>query len=120
MEQHGATNCMSSSGQFILAKECRDDFEKWTPGLALRRTGRVTHDVDLQSFTWVCHANQARPPFHPVAFCSSTIISLEFFLDISNKTPDVSATAPNPEAHAPSALPKGRRIVPKGKLCICR
>ncbi|KAF6774197.1 hypothetical protein AHF37_06128 [Paragonimus kellicotti] len=100
--RHGATNRTFSLGQLVLAKDYRDGVEKWTAGRILRRTGRVTYDVEVQSSIWVRHANQLRPSFQPVTVPSSRVIPLDILLDTFELPQDVSAAAPNPEAHPPS------------------
>ncbi|KAF6773883.1 hypothetical protein AHF37_07289 [Paragonimus kellicotti] len=88
--------------KLVLAKDYRDGVEKWTAGRILRRTGRVTYDVEVQSSIWVRHANQLRPSFQPVTVPSSRVIPLDILLDTFELPQDVSAAAPNPEAHPPS------------------
>ncbi|KAF6773972.1 hypothetical protein AHF37_06755 [Paragonimus kellicotti] len=88
--------------QPVFTKDYRDGIEKWTAGRILRRTGRVTYDVEVQSSIWVRHANQLRPSFQPVTVPSSRVIPLDILLDTFELPQDVSAAAPNPEAHPPS------------------
>ncbi|KAF7235519.1 Gag-pol polyprotein [Paragonimus skrjabini miyazakii] len=100
--RHGATNRTFSLGQFVLANDYRDGVEKWTAGRILRRTGRVTYDVEVQFSVWVRHANQLRPSLQPVTVPSNRVIPLDVLLDTFDLSQDVSAAAPNPEAHLPS------------------
>ncbi|KAF7261687.1 hypothetical protein EG68_01354 [Paragonimus skrjabini miyazakii] len=74
---------MFSLGQLVLAKGCFDDVEKGIADCILRRTGRVTYDVKVQSSIWVSHASQLRPSFQPVTVPSSRVIPLEILLDTS-------------------------------------
>ncbi|KAF7255986.1 hypothetical protein EG68_06649 [Paragonimus skrjabini miyazakii] len=90
--RHGANNRTFSLGQLVLSKDCRDGVEKWTAGRILRRTGRVTYDVEVQSSMWV----------HPVTVPSSRVILLDILLDTFDLPQDVSAAAPTLEAHPPS------------------
>ncbi|KAF8572151.1 hypothetical protein P879_00351 [Paragonimus westermani] len=98
---HGATNRTFSLDQLVLTKDCRG-VEKWTAGRILRRTGRVTYDVEMQSSIWVHHANQLRPSFQQMAIPSSRVTPLDILLNTFELPKDVSATTPNPEAHPPS------------------
>ncbi|KAF7242672.1 hypothetical protein EG68_10163 [Paragonimus skrjabini miyazakii] len=100
--RHGAINHTFSLGQFVLAKNYHDGVEKWNAGRILRRTGRVTYDVEVQSSVRVRHANQLRPSFQPVTVPSNRIIPLDVLLDTFDLSQDVSAAAPNPETHPPS------------------
>ncbi|KAF7253016.1 hypothetical protein EG68_09751 [Paragonimus skrjabini miyazakii] len=100
--RHGAINRMLSLGQFVLAKDYRDCVEKWTAGHILRRTGRVTYDVEVQSSVLVRHANQLRPSFQPVTVPSNRVIPLDVLLDTFDLSQDVSAAAPNPQARPPN------------------
>ncbi|KAF7257558.1 hypothetical protein EG68_08876 [Paragonimus skrjabini miyazakii] len=85
--RQGATNRTSSLGRLVLAKDCRDSAEKWTAGRILRRTGRVTYDVEVQSSIW-----------GPLRKSTASFFSTDTF-----HTPqEVSAAAPNPEAHPPA------------------
>ncbi|KAF7234807.1 hypothetical protein EG68_11686 [Paragonimus skrjabini miyazakii] len=87
--RHGATNRTFSLGQFVLAKDYRGVGEMWTAGRILRRTGRVTYDVEVQSSVWVRHANQLRPSFQPVTVPSNRIIPLDVLLDTFDLSQDV-------------------------------
>ncbi|KAF8561749.1 hypothetical protein P879_07702 [Paragonimus westermani] len=93
--RHGATNCTFSLGQLVLAKDYRDGVGKWTAGRILRRTGRVTHDMEVQSSVWV-------------TVPSTRVIPLDIILDTFELPQDVLATAPNPETHPPGIF-KPRR-----------
>ncbi|KAF7240693.1 hypothetical protein EG68_11657 [Paragonimus skrjabini miyazakii] len=110
---HYATNRTFLLGQFVLAKDYRDGGEKWTAGRILRRTGRVTYDVEVQSSVWVRHANQLRPSFQPSYSigCSSSSTYLKTFrlpLQIRRHI-----------SQAP-AHPEDGRIVLEDKSCTCR
>ncbi|KAF7233959.1 hypothetical protein EG68_12210, partial [Paragonimus skrjabini miyazakii] len=94
--------------QFVLVKDYRDGVEKCTAGRILRRNGRVTYDVEVQSSVWVRHANQLRPSFQPVTVPFSPVIPLDVLLDTFGLSQDVSAAAPDPEAH-PSSICTPRR-----------
>ncbi|KAG5448063.1 hypothetical protein CSKR_200658 [Clonorchis sinensis] len=58
---HGAVHTAYEPGDSVLAKEYRSGGEKWTHGYIKRRVGNVIYEVDVQSTTWVRHANQLRP-----------------------------------------------------------
>ncbi|KAF5396866.1 hypothetical protein PHET_10025 [Paragonimus heterotremus] len=106
--RHGVTNRTLSSDQFVLAKDYRDGVKKWTAGRILRRTGRVTSDMEMQPSVWVRRANQLRPSFQPMTVPSSRVILLNILLDTFELHRDVSAVAANPEAH-PSSIYTFRR-----------
>ncbi|KAF5400464.1 hypothetical protein PHET_05928 [Paragonimus heterotremus] len=99
---HDATNRTFSLRQPALAKDYRDGVQKLTAGRTLRRTGRVTYNVEVQSSIWVLHANQLRPSFQPVTVPSSRVIPLDILLDTFDLPQDVLAAVPNPQAHRPS------------------
>ncbi|KAF5395734.1 hypothetical protein PHET_11580 [Paragonimus heterotremus] len=97
--RHGATNRTFSSGLFVLAKDYRDGVEEWTAGHILRRTDRVTYDVEVQSSVWGRHANQLHPFFQLVTVPSVRVIPLDIPLGTFELPQDILAAAPNPEAH---------------------
>ncbi|KAF7258310.1 hypothetical protein EG68_04224 [Paragonimus skrjabini miyazakii] len=86
--RHDATNRTFSLSQFVLAEDYRDGGEKWTAGRILRRTSRVTYDVEVQP--------------SPVTVPSNRVIPLDVLLDTFDLSQEVSAAAPNPEALLPS------------------
>lgn len=79
--RHGAVKHTFVPGQSVLAKDYRGGGEKWTPGLIRRRTGQVVYDVDVQSSTWVRHANQLRPCYQPATITSNHTVPLDIILD---------------------------------------
>ncbi|KAF7233849.1 hypothetical protein EG68_12618 [Paragonimus skrjabini miyazakii] len=93
--RHGATNRTFSLGQLVLAKDYHDGVDKWTAGRILRRTGRVTYEVRVQSSIQVRHANQLHPSFQPVIVPFIPVTPPDIPLNTLDLPQDFSATDPN-------------------------
>ncbi|TGZ56949.1 hypothetical protein CRM22_010049 [Opisthorchis felineus] len=77
---HDTTHTNYKPGDSALAKGYRSGVEKWTSSYIKHRIGNVIYEVDVQSTTWVHHANQLRLG-HDAPPTSDNSIPLDILLD---------------------------------------
>lgn len=111
--RHGAVSRQFLPGQPVWAKDYRNGKEKWTQGYIILRSGNVIYDVDVQSTTWVRHANQLHHSYLPERQSNDTVIPLNVLLD-TFELPQSVQTKCSKESKSQKKLPT-RRTQRKGK-----
>ncbi|KER20941.1 hypothetical protein T265_10627 [Opisthorchis viverrini] len=65
----------------VLVRDYSVRHPMWTPGLILRRRGKVLYKIQVGPGKWIRHANQIRPTDAPILPTRPSELSLAMLLD---------------------------------------
>lgn len=77
---HGTPPYLFVRRQPVLAKDCRNGKEKWTPRYIGRCAGNVIYGIHMQSSIWVRYANQLRLSRLQETKSNNTVITFKMLL----------------------------------------